>query len=360
MSARATRAKEPSPEMVAEAEKQIVDQAKRIDFYITEYSVELLSQKMRNGEYVVPAYQREFTWEDERKSKFIESVIMGLPIPFIFFWEMPDGKLEIVDGSQRLRTLEEFILGSFRLGNLDQLTLASGLRFTDLPESRQRKINNRSIRGIVLNEHADEAARLDMFERINTGSKIANTAEVRRGALAGPFLDLVIELARDELLQRLAPMSKKSRDERGYEELVTRFFAYGDGLDGYRDRPADFIFNYSKKMNERFTENELLPEAYRDRFRRTLAFIDRAFPYGFSKAAGAKATPRARFEAIAIGSDLALRERPELASLSASAIDVGSWLQEDAFARVTGSDGANAVARLRGRIGFVKAELVSA
>ena len=55
------------------------------------------------------------------------------------------------------------------------------MRFSDLPESRQRKIKNRSIRGIVLNEHADEEARFDLFDRINTGHKNANKAEVRRG-----------------------------------------------------------------------------------------------------------------------------------------------------------------------------------
>jgi uncharacterized protein with ParB-like and HNH nuclease domain len=50
---------------------------------------------MRDGEFEVPPYQREFTWEPERKSRFIESVIMGLPIPFLFFWEMEDSRLEI-------------------------------------------------------------------------------------------------------------------------------------------------------------------------------------------------------------------------------------------------------------------------
>jgi hypothetical protein len=103
---------------------------------------------------------------------------MGLPIPFIFFWEMSDGKLEIVDGSQRLRTIEDFLLGDFRLDELGQLSRISKFRFRDLPLSRQRKIRNRSIRGIVLSEHADEAARLDVFERINTGCKIAKPAEM--------------------------------------------------------------------------------------------------------------------------------------------------------------------------------------
>jgi uncharacterized protein with ParB-like and HNH nuclease domain len=100
------------------AEDQILEQSKRIDFYITEYSVEILAQKMRSRDFVVPGYQREFTWEPDRKSRFIESLLMGLPIPFLFFWEMEDGRLEVVDGSQRLRTVEEFILGEFRLGQL--------------------------------------------------------------------------------------------------------------------------------------------------------------------------------------------------------------------------------------------------
>jgi hypothetical protein len=348
----------PTPDEVTAAEAQIVDQSKRIDFYITEYSVEILAQKMRSGEYVVPRYQREFTWEPERRSKFIESVVMGLPIPFIFFWEMPDGRLEIVDGSQRLRTIEEFILGDLVLGELDQLTLLSGFRFADLQASRQRKIKNRSIRGIVLNEHADEAARLDMFERINTGSKVANTAEVRRGALAGPFLDLVVRLAGDPTFVRLAPMSKKRRDERGDEELVARFFAYGDGLDEYRDRPSDFIFDYSKKQNAAFELNPALAPAYEARFRRTMEFVDRVFPHGFTKTPSSKATPRARFEAIAIGSAQALEADPRLAQATSAQLDVLSWSDGVEFGRVTGSDGANAIARLKGRIEFVRERLL--
>ncbi|MEL7054429.1 MAG: DUF262 domain-containing protein, partial [Cyanobacteria bacterium J06588_5] len=185
-----------SDTQVADAEAQIVKQARRIEFYLTEYTIEILALKMSNGDFEVPDYQREYTWEPERKSRFIESVLMGLPIPFLFFWESPaTGKLEIVDGSQRLRTIEEFVLGDLVLGDLSELSLLSGFKFEDLLESRQRKLKNRSIRGVVLNEHTDEQSRFDLFERINTGSKIANKAEVRRGALGGEFLDLVISFS---------------------------------------------------------------------------------------------------------------------------------------------------------------------
>jgi len=348
--------REITKELQDAAEAQIVEQSRRIDFYITEYSVELLAAKMNAGEYEVPGYQREFTWEDERKSCFIESIIMGLPIPFLFFWEQPEtGKLEIVDGSQRLRTIEQFILGGFRLGELEGLPLLSGFTFEDLPESRRRKIRNRSIRGIVLNEHADEQARFDMFSRINTGSKIANKAEVRRGVLAGRFMSLVIELASNDKFIELAPMSSKDVKEREREELVTRFFAYGDGLNGYHDRPAEFLFNYTKQMNARFEADPALVPAYRQRFWDTMDQVERIFPYGFRRNLQGKATPRTRFEAIAIGTYFALSERPELAQ---QAIDPMLWLEEREFLKVIGSDGANAIARLRSRMKYVQDKLL--
>lgn len=341
---------------IAAAENQIVELSKRIEFYITEYSVELLANKMNKREFVVPPYQRAYTWEPERKSRFVESLLLGLPIPFLFFWEMSDGKLEIVDGSQRLRSLEEFVLGELRLGELDSLTALSGFTFSELPLSRQRKIQNRSIRGIVLNEHADAQARFDLFERINTGSKIANKAEVRRGALTGPFMDLIIELAKTPLFTHLAPVSNKEVNEREREELVARFFAYSDGLDGYKDRPSEFIFNYVKAMNARLAERPDLSDQYRTKFVQTISFVERVFPYGFRKGQKGKATPRARFEAIAIGSRLAIEENPGL--MQAAIPDVNDWLTGDEFTRVTGSDGANAIARLRERTGFVRDRLL--
>src|ERR1700730_1806851 len=277
-----------TPEKIENAEAQIAEQTKRIEFYLTEYSVELLAGKMRSGEFVIPAYQREDTWESARKSRFIESLLMGLPIPFLFFWERAEGKLEIVDGSQRLRTIHQFILGDLALGELDVLTALEGMRFRDLPVSRQRKINNRSIRGIVLNE--DEQARFEIFDRINTGSKIANNAEVRRGALTGPFLDLVIALTNDSTFQTLAPVPEKSVKLREREELVTRFFAYGDGLDGYHDRPSEFLFAYAKKMNTRFGEHPGEVEEYRRRFVDTMAFVARVFHDGFRRKPGGVAT----------------------------------------------------------------------
>ena len=343
-------------DQVQAAEVQILEVSKRIEFYVTDYSVELLALKMKSQDFVIPAYQRDDTWEAARKSRFVESLLMGLPIPFLFFWESPStGKLEIVDGSQRLRTIHQFIHGDLQLGELERLSELSGFRFTDLLESRRRKIMNRSVRGIILSEHADEQARFDIFDRINTGSKVANKAEVRRGALVGPFLDMVIALAKDAAFGRLAPVSDKNTRLREREELITRFFAYGDGLDDYHDYVGDFLFAYARKMNAHFTDQPADVEKYRERFHSVMSFVEAVFPFGFRGAAKGTATRRARFEAIALGSLEALQARPELASARPN---VANWLDSEPFHQITGSDGANAKSRLRSRIAFVREKLL--
>ena len=198
---------------------------------------------------------------------------------------------------------------------------------------------------------------LDLFDRINTGSKSANPSEVRRGALPGPFQDLVNELAMEPTFIELAPMSPKQAKERIREELVTRFFAYGDGLDDYKDDPKRFLYVYVGRMNGRFKTDASLATSYKRRFRETMSFVASVFPYGFRKSETGKATPRSRFEAIAIGSDLALRENP---SLSGATPEVMSWLTSEKFDDTVGSDGANGKNRLLGRIRFVKERLLGA
>ncbi|CNK42106.1 TPA: DUF262 domain-containing protein [Yersinia enterocolitica] len=343
-------------EKLKKADSQIQAYSKKIDFYTSEYTVEILAQKVAAGEYTVPKYQREYTWDEPRKCKFIESLLIGLPIPFVFFW-MNDltGMLEIVDGSQRLRTLEEYLNNRLVLNGLERLDLLNNTRFNDLPLARQRKILNKSIRGIILSEDTDMESRVDLFERINTGSKVANPAEVRRGALRGDFMDFVTELAKNELFLKLAPVSSKQKKERESEELVARFFAYSDGFEGYKDDVSPFIFRYIKRMNDEFTNNPHLIEEYRSRFERVLNFVDSSFRLGFRKTVGSKTTPRARFESIAIGSFQALEQNPTL-SITKEITD--EILDSNAFKEEIRSDGANAIKRLLGRIGFIRNALL--
>lgn len=97
--ARSPKRRRPPAEQVEEAESQITEYARTVKFTVTEYSFEHIVQKLKTDRYYVPDYQRNLTWIPAKQSKFIESVFMGLPIPFVFFWQDEDGRMEIVDGS---------------------------------------------------------------------------------------------------------------------------------------------------------------------------------------------------------------------------------------------------------------------
>ena len=101
------------------AEEEILNEQKIVDYDTREYPVEVLVQKYTQGieddknELFIPNYQREFTWDEKRQSKFIESVMLGLPIPYIFTADCGE-RFEIVDGSQRIRTLAAFLINKLK------------------------------------------------------------------------------------------------------------------------------------------------------------------------------------------------------------------------------------------------------
>lgn len=344
------------PEEQEQIELQLQEFSKKIDFYTSEYTIEILALKVSNQDFGVPEYQREFIWESARKCRFIESLLMGLPIPFVFLW-MNDltGQLEIVDGSQRLRTLEEYMNNRLQLEGLDRLNLLNGTKFQDLTLPRQRKLQNQSIRAVVLSDKTDLESRIDLFERINTGSKVANPAEVRRGALRGSFMDFIIDIAQDEQFTRLANVSKGQKATREREELALRFFAYTDGLDDYKDKVKEFLFEYTRKMNSTFDTNPNLADEYRQRLSTVLDFVEASFSLGFRKTAKAKTTPRARFESIAIGSYEALKVNNSLVITQERTETI---LNDQEFLRKVTSDGANVKSKLVGRINAMKDALL--
>lgn len=353
-----------APERVEEAERQIVDYSRTVKFTVTEYSFEFIVQKLSAERYYVPEYQRELIWTPAKKSKFIESVLMGLPIPFVFFWQDKDGRMEIVDGSQRLRTIRDFMADKFALRDLESIPALNGFRFSDLPPSRQLKFGEIPIRVIILDNTTDAVTRTEMFARINTGGTTANDAEIRRGSLPGPFMDLVVALASDKIFVELTPISTELVDKREREELVTRFFAYVDSFDpvanggdgdivAYKEEPRRFFFQFVKDMNDRIGSEQANGQesptinALRAEFADALAFIRAASPNGFTKSETGKQVPRVRFESIAVGSALALRTDPTVAE---RVTDITPLLESAAFLEATKSDAANVKSKLLNRI----------
>lgn len=366
-----TKRKPADPAKVEAAEKLISDYARTVKFTVTEYSFEHIVQRLKGDRYYVPGYQREHTWLPEKQSKFIESVFMGLPIPFLFFWQDHDGRMEIVDGSQRIRTIRDFMDNKLVLKGLETIPAANELRYSDFPPSRQLKFVETSVRVIILDNATDAETRTEMFARINTGGTTATDAEVRRGSLPGPFMSMIIKLAKSPEFVNLTPISAQLVDKREREELVTRYFAYlesfdpeaiaadGDGGDipDYKEEPRRFYFTFVKAMNERASDGgaeegeSAKLQAMSAEFKRMLAFVEKISPCGFTKTTTGGQVPRVRFESIAVGSALALRADP---GLFVRAPDITPLLNSEEYKKATTSDAANVKSKLLKRIKMVR------
>lgn len=335
------------------AENQILEEQKTISYETKEYTVELMVEKLQRGDYVIPEYQRDFVWDKPKQSRFIESMIIGLPTPFLFAADIEKtAQLEIIDGSQRLRTLKAFMEGHLELKGLRKLELINGYRFEDLSLTQQRRFLNRTIRMIVLFEQTDFHTRFEIFERINTGAENVRPAEIRKGAFGGRYYDLVSELSTLPLFRELCPV-REGRMPRGEpEELVLRFLAYSESYKDFSHDVRYFLDNFLIRMNRAADQDATLVPAARARFERMLAFVKTAFPHGFAKNRDAQTTPRVRFEALSVGSHLALELRPDL-----KVTDV-SWIDSPEFKDLTRSEASNSRPRLAGRIEFVRDSLL--
>jgi hypothetical protein len=351
----------PRPDMVAkaDAERAIATLEQAVKFLPTDYTVEFITGKLRDNEYYVPDYQRELVWKPDDQSRFIESLLMGLPIPFLFLWQADDGRLEIVDGSQRMRTMLRFMDDELVLTKMDLLPELKGFRYSDFERSRQRKFENRNVRGIVLDNAVNQVTRTEMFYRINT-----NDAEVRRGSLPGPFTELVTDCAKLPALLALTPISEALVNAREREELVVRFFTFiermtiQDGLIdvlGWQDRPREYFWKFVKDANDKANDDPHYAGRLRDEFLQMLNFIENALPYGFRKTDNGTQVPRVRFEALSVGAALAMRERPALGNPPYPNTD---WAYGDEFTAATTSDAANVKSKLIGRVQFVRDSLL--
>jgi len=346
------------------AEMQLRDEQREVDYQTKEFTVELLVQKYSDGmeddenEIFIPTYQREFVWDAKRQSKFIESVLLGLPIPYIFIASLSkdisqdEGRAEIVDGSQRIRTLHAYVNNQLVLADLEKLSSLNGFRFTDLELSRQRKFKRQPIRVIELSEKADEQVRRDIFERINTGSEELRAMEKRKGIFSGPFYEFIGSCAQNPLFEALCPISHAKQRREEAEEMVLRYFAYADRYEEFTHSVVGFMNQYLKENQTAFDSRRLKKE-----FQAMLEFARKALPIGFRKSSKNRSVPRVRFEALSVGITLALRINPKL---KPRVNDIQDWLDSAEFQNLVVSDASNSRPRVKARIEYVRDKLLDA
>ncbi|ABN62850.1 DUF262 domain-containing protein [Shewanella baltica] len=349
---------------MSNVEEQIKELKKEVSFDTRDFTIEIIVQKYNKGldndenEIFVPDYQRDFVWDEERQSKMVESIILGLPIPSIFVAEDVNGRLEIVDGSQRIRTLSAFINEELVLKELSKVTSLNGKKFSELDESRKRKFNNTAISMIVLSEETSPEMRNDLFERINKGSDILRGMEVRKGIYTGGFTDfLYSKCSNNTKFRSMIKLSSSVRNRQEYEELILRFFAISEKYPKYSTfsrNVGSALDDYIKDKNFNFTvEEERLMLA---NFNSMVNFVHDNFLFGFSKNEG-KETSRMFFEALSVGTHLALKEKPRLELRKK--VDAREWLNDYGFKCATmGKYRTHSTVTLRSRVDFVMGKLL--
>jgi hypothetical protein len=221
---------------------------------------ELLNLHMSNEIVIQPEYQRLFRWSYEQRSRLIESIILGLPIPPIFLIENHDGVLELIDGLQRTSSVLQFLsheaIGQpeLTLTGCDILISLNGLTINDLPTSLKMKIKRSPIRATIINKSGDPYVKYEMFKRLNTGGSLLSAQEIRN--CSSRMID-----GGAELYEAIQDMSKYpafvtsieklpdlSIEKRANEELVLRFFAVTKYRNLFKKSIEEWLDNLMEKI----------------------------------------------------------------------------------------------------------------
>jgi uncharacterized protein with ParB-like and HNH nuclease domain len=211
-------------------------------------------------ELVKPELQRKYVWDKKMASRFVESVLLGLPVPSVFFAQSGSQKL-IVDGYQRIMTIYDYVNGVwsgdgkvFRLVNSQLINDRwRNKSFSELTKDDQRRIRSTTIHAIIFEQKKpenDDTSLYQIFERINTSGKILAAQEIRNCVYQGSLNDLLFELNKDSIWRKLYGSAEEDSRMRDLE-CILRFFAL---------KPKKIRNSSSKQISLKKTLNEFMGE----------------------------------------------------------------------------------------------------
>lgn len=236
----------------------------------TDWTTETINnQLLRNNIDLFPKFQRRDAWSNKAKSKFIESIILGLPIPQIIIAEKKDvrGKYIVIDGKQRLLTIRQFFseksddeFKPLRLSGLDILTNLNGKTYKKLKTESEfseeiNQLENQSIRTTVIKNWPNESFLFTVFLRLNTGSIKLSPQELRQALHPGPFIDFADGFSIDSDAIKLMLNLKKPDYRMRDVEIVIRYFANKYFLDKYDGNLKKSFDNTVKNLNIQWETN---------------------------------------------------------------------------------------------------------
>lgn len=240
-----------------------------ITSYGADYPVESLVKRMRSGDIFIPHFQRGYIWNLVDASRFVETLLLGLPVPGLFLSKEYDSqKMLVIDGQQRLRTLEYFYDGVFEPTKREFALRGvqpqfAGLTYETLPEEDRRRLDDSIIHLTIVKQDEpsdDDSSIYYIFERLNTTGRTLSPQEIRACLFHGEFHNVLGQLNQDEAWRSIfGRVNPRMRDQ----ELILRFFALYFHGDKYK-RPMKGFLNKYMKLNRRlqYESEAQLAEAF--------------------------------------------------------------------------------------------------
>ena len=190
-----------------------------------QFSIFELHRRYLRGDIILkPPYQRESVWPISKKSKLIESALIKIPIPSIFFAETYNDKWEVVDGQQRLRAFFEYLNCQYKLNGLPVLYQLNGKGFDQIG-SHQRRLEDYQLHVFIIKKTSHPDIRFDVFERINEGATPLNAQELRNTLYRGYKMDFLQTLCNNSSFKKV--IGKKVQISRlKDQEAVLRYLSF--------------------------------------------------------------------------------------------------------------------------------------
>jgi hypothetical protein len=254
-------------------DQEVVSTSYEITSYGADYPVDGLIKRLNQGDIVIPSFdptfdastdvkgfQRKFVWSRPQMDKFIESLLLGLPVPGVFLVRDRDNKLLVLDGQQRLKTLQAFYgrihnSREYKLRNVQAPFQGKG--YEDLDDEDRRRLDDSIIHATVLRqEHPADSqdAVYSIFERLNTGGSPLQPQEIRVALYHGPFLRALSKVNQDAHWRELyGPASARLKDH----ELILRVLALYESADTYQRPLKTFLNHYLAANQNRLEADEM-------------------------------------------------------------------------------------------------------
>lgn len=267
--------------------KKQIAKTKSLDISFNE-----LADMYEEKEFIInPEYQRLFRWSKEEQSRFIESLILDLPVPPIFVIEQENGEYELIDGLQRMSSYlsfrgdllvstekgEEKKAENLKLIGCDIVKELNGYTFETLPKTLQIKLKRNFIRLEVIKKESDKELKYHMFKRLNKGGEKLTDQEIRNCTiriLSDELIEFIIRLSKNKHFQNTIKKIGEEEIKKKFDhELILRYFAQKNDLENYKGSLSEFLTEFLEKVAQKELEFDYIKEE--EKFIKTFEFLDK-------------------------------------------------------------------------------------